>query len=349
MGLLQGDPASSLLFTATVNRLMQPLVDRWNREDLGFKIGKERICLFAWMDDLYLFASSREDLQKMVRQTCQVTRPVGLLLQPAKCLWATNRPDAEEMSITAAGVVVPRVPRNEGFAVVLGTLVTMSSDPTPEWNHRVSKTWRAFWANSRLLLNERVSSRRRIRVWSSCVASVFLWGLAALTLTLSMMRTIDICQREMVAKIMRRRRRPAESWLDWHVRTRRLAGKFLAECQVLPLSILALKRKLSWAGHLARLPHDRLVYKTWFWRNMAWWRLRQTWISFGAGDFRHRGQIGFPRRWETSIEKFQHWCRDVYHDHRNWDEIALDRDLWYSLTCEYLEIPEVHHDENPPA
>ena len=58
MGLLQGDPASPLLFTATVNRLMQPLVDRWNREDLGFKIGEERICLFAWMDDLYLFASS---------------------------------------------------------------------------------------------------------------------------------------------------------------------------------------------------------------------------------------------------------------------------------------------------
>ena len=116
------------------------------------------------------------------------------------------------MSITAAGTVIPRAPRNEGFAV-LGTLVTMSSDPTPEWNHRISKTWRAFWANSRLLLNERVSLRRRLRVWSSCVASVFLWGLAALTLTLAMMRTIDICQREMVAKTMRRRRRPAELWL----------------------------------------------------------------------------------------------------------------------------------------
>ena len=103
MGLLQGDPASPLLFASTGNRLTQPLVDRWDRENLCFKTGKDRICLFAWMDDLYIFASSRKDLQKMVRQTCHVIRPVGLLLQPAKCLWPTNLPDAEEMSITAAG------------------------------------------------------------------------------------------------------------------------------------------------------------------------------------------------------------------------------------------------------
>ena len=93
----------------------------------------------------------------------------------------------------------------------------------------------------------------------------------------------------------------------------------MAECQTLPVSILSFKRKLSWAGHLARLPHDRLVYKTWLWRNSAWRRRRQTWIFLGARDFRHTGQIGFPRRWETSVEKFQNWCRDLHHDHRNWN------------------------------
>ena len=70
---------------------------------------------------------------------------------------------------------------------------------------------------------------------------------------------------------------------------------------------------------------------------MAWRRRRQTWILMGARDFRHTGQTGFPRRWEISIEKFQHWCRDLHHDHRDWDGIALDRDLWFSLTCGYLD------------
>ena len=78
-------------------------MDRWNRENLGFKIGNGRICLFDWMDDLYIFASSREDFQNMVKQICHVPRPVGLFLQPIECLWATNLPDAEVMSITAAG------------------------------------------------------------------------------------------------------------------------------------------------------------------------------------------------------------------------------------------------------
>ena len=37
-GVAQGDPASPLLFTATVDRLLRPLVDKWKRFGRGLQL-----------------------------------------------------------------------------------------------------------------------------------------------------------------------------------------------------------------------------------------------------------------------------------------------------------------------
>ena len=338
-GLLQGDPASPLLFTATLNRLLEPLFQRWQREKKGFKLNRKLISLFAWMDDLYIVSDLKDDLQTMIRQVCQVTRMAGLLLQPAKCHWSTNCPDDEHFTLTAAGRLIPRVSAKDSLNV-LGTQISLSGDPNVEWAHRLSKTWKAYWANHQMLLNQNIAPLRRVRLWYSCVAPVFLWGMATLTCSDSMMRSADVSQRQMVAKILRQRRRPLEPWLEWFIRTRRFAGRFLKNFQFLKLSALANLRKLTWAGHLARLPPERCAVICWQWRNLAWWRKRQAFIAMGAHEFRHVGQFGYPRRWEAFLEKVQMWIRDRYHTHVEWYDVCQDRDLWNAVICEFLDIPE---------
>ena len=229
------------------------------------------------------------------------------------------------------------VPGDQGFQV-LGTQVTSNADPWPGWNLRMGKTWTAFWAASALLLNPRVRASRRVAVFHSCVTPVLLWALAGLACTTSMLKHADIVQRAMVARIMRIRRRPSEQWLPWFRRARRMADQFLFGCDLLPWSVLVQKRTLTWAGHVARFGPDRICNRIYFWRNLEWWRQRQVWIKWGANDLRHKGQIGFPRRWETPVESFGFWASGSSKDFRPWFMLALDRDSSSSAIHAFLGL-----------
>ena len=339
-GILQGDPASPLVFTATIDRILRPLIARWARENVGFKVDGETFFVFAWMDDSYIVSDSVLSLQTMVSQVSQSFSTVGLALQPSKCQWMANSSlDQPEASISVAGNVMHHVPGDQGFQV-LGTQLTLNADPWPEWNLRMGKTWKAFWAASALLLNPRVRASRRVAVFHSCVTPVLLWALAGLACTESMLKHADIVQRAMVARIMRKRRRASELWLPWFRRTRRMADQFLYECNLLPWSVLIQKRTLTWAGHLARFGPDRICRRIYFWRNLEWWRQRQVWIKWGANELRHKGQIGFPRRWETPVETFGFWASDSSKDFRPWYILAQDRTSWSSAIHAYLGLPE---------
>ena len=153
-GVAQGDPASPLLFTATVDRLFRPLVDRWKRPGRGLQLDLDdgssvHLPILAWMDDVYVLASSPEELQGMIREICLATAPAGLKLQPEKCTWATNV-DSCTAELSVQGLPLQRVPSSEGLEV-LGTPVCLNGDTGPEFDARVTKAWRAYWANAPLL------------------------------------------------------------------------------------------------------------------------------------------------------------------------------------------------------
>ena len=88
-GVPQGDPASPLFFSATVDRLLTVCVSRWLREKVGLFLEPEspeetaiHFPILCWMGDIYLFSSDPSDLQKMLRDVVSTARPAGLLLQP---------------------------------------------------------------------------------------------------------------------------------------------------------------------------------------------------------------------------------------------------------------------------
>ena len=125
-GVAQGDPASPLLFTATVDRLLRPLVDKWKRLGRGLQLDLDdgstvHLPLLPWMDDVYVLASSPDELQSMIREICLATAPACLKLQPEKCMWSTNV-DSCAAELSVQGLPLQRVPSSEGLEV-LGTLV----------------------------------------------------------------------------------------------------------------------------------------------------------------------------------------------------------------------------------
>ena len=276
----------------------------------------------------------------MVSQVSHTFSTVELALQPGKCQWVANSSLAQpEASISVAGNVMHNVPGDHGFRV-LGTQVTLDADPWLEWNLRMGETWKAFWAASALLLNPRVRASRRVAVFHSCVTPVLLWALAGLACATSMLKHADVVQRAMVARIMRKRRRPSAQWLPWFRLTTKIADQVLSNCDLLPWSVLVQKRTVTWAGYVARFGPDRICKRIYFWRNLEWWRQRQVWIKWGANEFRHKGQIGFPRRWETPVENFGFWASDCSKDFRPWYMLAQDRDSWSSAIHAFLGLSE---------
>ena len=83
-GLLQGGPPSPVYFTAAIGRVLKPVVAKWERQQIGLHLDGMHMPLVGWMDDLYVLASSPEDLQAMVHQICNACGPTGLELQPTK-------------------------------------------------------------------------------------------------------------------------------------------------------------------------------------------------------------------------------------------------------------------------
>ena len=227
---------------------------------IGLHLDGMHVPMVGWMDDLYVLASTPEDLQTMVRQICNACSPIGLELQPTKWQWGTSAPDAEDFSISVRGRDLCRVHKAEGFQV-LGSQLAFDASPSQEYAIRLSKSWKAFWANSALLLKPRVSYFSRVRLFHSVVSPVALYAAPAMHHTCKHRQNLDITQREMVAKIVKRRRRPEEQWLPWFRRTRREPTVILKCLNILPWSVLVQKRKLSWAGHVARLDPSRICAK----------------------------------------------------------------------------------------
>ena len=180
--------------------------------------------LLAWMDDVYVLASSPDELQSMIREICLATAPAGLKLQPDKCMWSTNVGSCTA-ELSVQGLPLQRVPSSEGLEI-LGTLVCLNGDNGPELDARVTKAWRAFWANAPLL-NPRVHPHRRLKLLESIVTPCVLWGAGALTATAQQLQRLDVTHRAMAASILRIRLKTGEPWVPWFRRSRREAGRAL--------------------------------------------------------------------------------------------------------------------------
>ena len=90
------------------------------------------------------------------------------------------------------------------------------------------------------------------------------------------------CQKLMFRKMLRQGRKKigdsVEPWLEWHNRTLGIAWEVAVNNGISVEQVMQ-KRRLSWAGHLARLgveakqPH--ILKFLLAWRPLSWWRDQQ--------------------------------------------------------------------------
>ena len=100
----------------------------------------------------------------------------------------------------------------------------------------------AFYKNKTSLCSNKISLKTRIRIFTALVTSIALYNSELWSLTSKDTKKIDTFQRAFLRQI---------------VRNRRISNKRLYElCDLVPWSLDIKKRRLTWFGHMHRLPEN---------------------------------------------------------------------------------------------
>ena len=94
-GSKQGDPMSSLLFNTVLQYSLKDEIQRWQKKKgMGIYLSdQDRDCLtnLRFADDVMLFATSKEQIQKMMNEFKKATEKVGLRIHPDKTKILSNQ------------------------------------------------------------------------------------------------------------------------------------------------------------------------------------------------------------------------------------------------------------------
>ena len=88
---------------------------------------------------------------------------------------------ARRGSIQIAEDFVLNVIEEQECLEIFGTHLSLLEVTEAEVEHRIAVAWRKFWALKALLLNNRVSRKRRLQLFDSSISSSFRYGADAWT------------------------------------------------------------------------------------------------------------------------------------------------------------------------
>lgn len=150
----------------------------------------------------------------------------------------------------------------------------------------------------------------------------------------------------MLSTMLRVTHRASETWVEHFTRKRRQARTHNEEAGHELWGPLALKRQLTFAGHIARLGDDRMAKCVSIAHGIETWRTTQAIIEHSGGRgraFRHTGRGVAPcvwdqnpqraaERWYAGLTESQksEWIRDHGCPPQTWWDMALQRQQWWS-------------------
>ena len=237
---------------------------------------------------------------------------------------------------------LPMTPKEPGIKV-LGSLISFTGSCAPECKARNAAAWKNFFKHRPVLCHREVSIKQKLHLLHVVIRPCLLWAVCTLILTAAFLKSLDVLQLSMVSIIFRRGRNPDEGWLDWFINTRREARKLIRDEGYRTWSNDVLFAYYMWAGHVARLPHERYAALAHQHADLTWWKQRQALIELlpDGSQGRHPGTFP-PRRWEDRVfqlidsEAFKHMC-PTQQRYSNWRELAQDRDLYRSVVQAFLQ------------
>ena len=149
-GSKQGDPLSSLLFNTVLQYSLKDEIQRWQKKKrMGIYLSDhDRDCLtnLRFADDVMLFATSKEQIRKMMCEFKKATEKVGLRIHPDKTKILSNQSTINsdtKKHIEVDDMSIEILTRNESVKY-LGQRISFYQQETTEIKSRIRAAWATF-------------------------------------------------------------------------------------------------------------------------------------------------------------------------------------------------------------
>ena len=306
---IQGAPESGIYFVATLNEYLAPATEAWDLRKEGCPLADKMVHHLIFADDLMLIAPSPVRAKKMLIEAQEQLQKAGLDINESKIAYLTTHPpSAHHLPGTNANATGMKILRRT-FAL---------SDNTPQdMDIKAGIAWSKF-NKLRHILKADTPLPHRLRIFKSCVGQALLWASETWHFTRRRLQRIRSIELAMMKTLIKCPRLPPDTppqerfaTHKAHIRSTLLTHKYEH------LDRTWARRYYSWAGHLARLPRDRLAKHALLAYNLAWWRKQQN----TPQGHRHTQRRGNVSRWENPLGRH-------HPQHENWHESAQFRDRW---------------------
>ena len=146
-GTKQGDPLSSLLFNTVLQTALEEDIPRWQKKrGTGIYLSdNDHDCLtnMRFADDVLLFATSKEQLQKCYAISSEVQKKERLRIQPGNTKIPSNQSSNIRKEIGIDDIKVEISTREESTEY-LGQMTTFQQQETTEIRNRIRAAWATF-------------------------------------------------------------------------------------------------------------------------------------------------------------------------------------------------------------
>ena len=220
-GTNQGDLLSSLLFNMVPQKALEDDIPRWQKKKgMGTYLSdNDHDCLtnLRFADDVPLFASSKEQLQKMLCEFKQSTEKVGLRIHPGKTKILRNQSSDTRREIEADNIKVEILTRGESTKY-LGQMITFHQQETTEIRNRI-RAWATFHKYRQGLTSKNYLLKHRLWLFDAEITPRKWYASGTWTPTKEHERMIQSTQRKMLRLIIIQTKRRYKKIMKQKVKT----------------------------------------------------------------------------------------------------------------------------------
>jgi hypothetical protein len=237
-GARQGDNISPRLFTSC---LQDAIISRINWENRGIKIDGEYLSHLIFADDIILIADSHAQLQTMLQDIHDTSKPVGLNMHLGKTKVMSNK-FTTPTDIIVGGQKIEEV----NNYIYLGQQITKDHDQTQEVKRRIGLGWCAFNKLNSIMCKRNVPMALKRKAFNECILPVLTYGSETWSLNNTQLHKLVITQRKM-ERIM----------VGVTLRDRKRASWIREQTKVIDIMDHIRGNKHRWAGHVCRRTDNR--------------------------------------------------------------------------------------------